>query len=179
MPLSKSGKCLIHDIDLKARNARVAQAFKKNHPAEFSLQRQRAGHNGFMATGERRGWEKANEKARQWRVEHPSPPERGIINVLTEQNINHYQREYPWGNGSALDFAWVSARYAIEAEGYRAGGFGDPVGRCAKQDAKVAQLEREGWVVFRYVPETTLLEQVVEFARMASAREEQNAELPF
>lgn len=167
MPLRK-GKCLIHNTDLSKRNRKVARAFKRNHPEAFSLQRKKAGHNGFVATGGIKGWEWVNEKARQWRLKHPSQPEQVIIDRLAQEGLNHYEREYPVGN-SSLDFAWANARYAIECE-FHPNNFGDET-RKVKQDEKIARLIAEGWTVLRYAPSDSI-ETLVEFARVASQKEQ-------
>lgn len=178
----RGGKCVTHDADLSARNKRVAQAFATNHPAAFTAQRRRAGHFGFVATGGKHGWEAMNEKARQYRLNHPSQPERDLIEAFSEQSINHYERELVvTPDGTTIDFGWSAARRGIEVEGHRAGGFGDPETRRAKQDRKVARLEAEGWLILRYDPTIDPLERALEFARVASAKEEtaHEQEIPF
>lgn len=180
IPLS-GGRCMTHDSNLSKRNRKVARSFKKNNPEAFAEQRSQAGKKGYIATGGRLGWEIANEKARQYRLAHPSKPEQTMIDEFSLQGINHYQRELIVDtDGTTVDFGWTSARCAIEIEGYRVGGFGNPEARRAKQDAKVIGLEQLGWTVLRYDPNDTI-ELAVEFARIASAKEAstRDEELPF
>jgi hypothetical protein len=126
------GRCPTHDVDLSKRNSRVARAFKKNSPDRFQAQRSAAGKCGFKATGEMLGWDKANELAREWRIKHPSEPERWAIGVLAAAGLNHYEREYPVLGRSALDIAWPEAMRAIEINGHQGkAAFGETEPRAA------------------------------------------------
>lgn len=164
------GKCPTHDADLSARNSAVAAAFARRDPAAFIAQRRAAGKRGFAATGAAQGWEKANDKAREWRIAHPSGPEQWAIDVLAQAGINHYQREYPVLDGSALDIAWPEARCAIEINGHQSKpAFGEPCARSERHADKVAALQSDGWQVLviditgGYTPAAA--EQLVQFAR--------------
>lgn len=142
------GKCPTHDVDLSKRNARVAKAFKKHDADGFRAQRSAAGKRGFAATWAMLGWEKANELAREWRIKHPSEPERWAIGVLEAAGLNHYEREYPCLGASAIDIAWPEQHMGIEVNGHQARpAFGETEPRAERHAAKVERLSAEGWNV--------------------------------
>lgn len=144
------GKCPTHDCDLSARNSRVAQAFKAEHPRRFTRQRRAAGHNGFVATGGKLGWAKANEAARLWRLEHPSGPEQWVIGILAAAGLVGFEREADvLGDGRPVDFAFREWQIVIECNGHQdKPSFGEPRARFEKHQKKMADLYTAGWRAF-------------------------------
>jgi very-short-patch-repair endonuclease len=170
------GKCPTHDCDLSQRNMLVAAAFYRRDRAAFTAQRRSAGKRGYAATGAAQGWEKANEKAREWRLAHPSSPEQWALDVLAQAGLNHFEREYPVLDGSALDLAWPEARMGVEVNGHQAKpSFGETEPRAERHAAKVAALTAAGWQVlvldFTATARETAAEQLIQFARQAQPQE--------
>jgi hypothetical protein len=140
------GRCPTHDVDLAARNAAVRASFRAHDKAAYYAHQTRAAKAGFKAAGLTIDWVFANERARLWRVDHPSEPERWAISVLESAGLNHYVREYPVLNGCSLDLAWPDAKRAVEIWGHQTKpSFGETVPRAAKQERKLIQLEEDGW----------------------------------
>lgn len=148
LPLN-GGRCATHDCDLAARNAHVRASFAAKHPHEYAAHQVKAGKAGYQAAGARHGWEKVIERARLWRIEHPSEPERWAIGVLAEAGINHYQREYPVLDGSySVDFAWPDSRRAIEIDGHPSRASADEQVRRQERTAhKRNELTADGWAM--------------------------------
>lgn len=141
-------KCPTHSpkVNLKERNSKVAKAFKINNPNGFTAQRSHAGHNGFLATGANKGWEKANEKARQWRMEHPSQPEREVIKIL--QSLSYwFEREALIFDNCPVDFL-LKNNLVIEVNGHQfKPSFGEVDSREEKQVKKIRRLQEAGYQV--------------------------------
>lgn len=167
--LNPNGLCPVHNCDLSARNAAVAAAFRARDPEAFKQQRSAAGRKGYLATGARQGWERANEYARQHRLKHPSAPEQWALDVLADAGLNHYTREYPLDGGQSIDLAWPDARLAVEVNGHQhKPSFGEESPRAAKQARKVAALEAEGWrvlVIDATGDRDAAAQQLIQFAR--------------
>lgn len=146
----RGGKCMTHDTDLAARNRKVVAAAKANDPARFLEQRAYAGHLGYVATGGKHGWEKANRYAIEHRKAHRSGPELWCEQVLTEAGYLGFVREHQVDNDPrTIDLAFEGPRVAIEINGHQdKPAFGETVSRAAKHAAKVAWLESLGWRVF-------------------------------
>jgi very-short-patch-repair endonuclease len=107
----------------------------------------RAGKAGYQATGERKGWSKANEYARRWRLGHPSEPERWVMSILDGAGIQ-YEREYPVLDRYSIDLARPDERIAIEVNGHQhKASFGEDEPRAEKHAEKCAALEGDGWTV--------------------------------
>lgn len=147
--LSATGKCPVHDLtDLRARNAKVAQAFRQNNPDAFLAQRRAAGHLGHVATGGSKGWARANERAIAWRKQHRSEPERWCEQVLTDAGYTAFEVEYQIDDDPrTLDVAFVADNICLENGHQHACAFGETEPRAAKHAKKVAWLEERGWRV--------------------------------
>ena len=167
-----NGKCMTHDCDLTSRNQRVAASFHRRNPAAFRAQRRAAGKRGYAATGGAKGWEVANEKAREWRVAHPSGPEQWALEVLTQAGLNHYQREYLVAENTTLDIAWPQARMGVEINGHQSmAAFGETTPRAQHHAEKITAIESAGWRVL--VIDTTgdrvsAAMQLIQFAQQAN-----------
>lgn len=125
------------------------QRWARSHVKKESLQA--AGRAGFKAAGGKLGWEKVNEKARQWRLANPSGPERKVIEILDSLGET-YKREHPVGNRS-IDFAWPEKKFGIEVNGHQfKKSFGEDYTREASQEYKLRELAEAGWsiVVIRH-----------------------------
>lgn len=147
----RGGKCATHDADLSSRNQKVAAAWRANNPAAFIAQRKLSGRAGFVAAGGE-GWRcEQSEKARLWRLAHPSEPERWVMDVLLEHLslTVSYDREYVIeGDERAVDFAMPEERCVIECAGHQyKASFGETEPRAARLADKVAWLEALGWHV--------------------------------
>ena len=143
--------CPTHDCDLSSRNAKVAAAWRANNPEDFTAQRRSSGRAGFEKVGGEIWRTEQSEKARQWRLAHPSKPERVVMEILMEHlslNVS-YDREYVIeGDERAVDFAFPEQKCVIEVAGhqYRAS-FGESAPRASKFAQKIAWLEALGWNV--------------------------------
>jgi hypothetical protein len=131
---------MTHDCgSLSKRNRAVARSFKERDPDGFFRQRSTAGKLGFQATGGMHGWQKAHEKARQYRLENPSEPERWMMGVLSEAGFTDYEREYPLHGGYSLDFV-LDGVVAIEVNGHQhKPSFGEGAPRAQGQREKIAR----------------------------------------
>lgn len=171
------GKCPTHDTDLSKRNAAVARAFKANNPEGFASQRRAAGRRGYLATGARQGWARANEMARQWRKHHPSGPERWALAVLESASLNHFEREYDLGDGYSVDLAWPDAKRAVEIWGHQnKPSFGETEPRAAKQERKLIALEESGWRILVIDPTQDREAEAARLIAFARASQPENSE---
>lgn len=148
MRLSLSGKCPVHDLmDLSARNSKVAQNFRERDLAAFTAQHSAAGKLGYAKTGIEQ-WAYATELARQWRLQHPSEPERVVSDLLLQMTgmTAHYDREYIINSDPrAVDFAFPESKCCIEVTDMD----GHPTfGRSDKQRSKLEWLASLGWSVY-------------------------------
>lgn len=120
------------------------QRWARAHVKRESLQR--AGRAGFKAAGGKLGWEKVNEKARQWRLDHPSGPEKQVMAILDAHGEN-YTREFPFGNRS-IDFAWPEKMFGLEINGHQyKKSFGEDHSREETQAFKLRELTAAGWKI--------------------------------
>jgi|GEM_PF-4773737 len=150
LPL-RGGKCPTHDSDLSSRNQKVSAAWRANNPDGFVAQRKTSGRAGFEKVGGEAWRLQQSEKARQWRLAHPSEPERWIIDVLLEHlalDVS-YDREYVIdGDERAVDFAFPEQRCVIEVLGHQyKASFGESAARMTRVEAKIAWLESLDWKV--------------------------------
>jgi hypothetical protein len=143
------GRCPTHDADLSKRNAAVRASFAERSPAAYAAHQRQAGRRGFIANGGKHGWEKAHERARLWRLENPSEPERWALSVLESAGVNHFTREYPVLEGHSLDIAWPDCRRAIEINGHQhKPAFGEAQPRSeTRQKYKLEHLGADGWQI--------------------------------
>lgn len=181
-PCKLGQPCPVHEtVDLSARNAAVARSWRERDPEGFTAQRSKAGKAGYLATGARKGWAVANERARQYRLKHPSEPEQWAIGVLEAAGLNHYEREHPVAGGSALDFAWPAALRGIEINGHQArASFGESEPRLERQTQKTKKLAAEGWqilVVDATADRGAGAAAIVEFARAAQPIERADGQI--
>lgn len=144
----RGGVCFLHDrTDLAARNAKVANAFRENNPEAFRAQRVASGKRGFQKVGGMIWWAEQTEKARLWRIEHPSAHEQTLCELLTRLLALdvHYDRDVIInGDPRAVDVILYRdgvARAAIEATESRQH---VTFGRAEKLARKVAWLEDLG-----------------------------------
>lgn len=147
----RGGKCPTHDSDLSSRNQKVAAAWRANNPESFAAQRKRSGRAGYDKVGGEVWRAAQSEKARQWRLAHPSEPERWIMDVLLEHLSLTvcYDREYVIeGDERAVDFCFPEHHCVIEVLGHQQkASFGESASRMAKVETKIAWLESLGWRV--------------------------------
>lgn len=146
----RGGKCATHDApNLAARNSNVARAFQANNPEAFIAQRRAAGHLGYVATGERLGWQRANQFAITYRKKHRSEPERWCEGVVRDAGYSAFETEYQVDDDPrTLDFAFVAEQVCLEVNGHQDKcAFGETESRAAKHAQKVAWLESLGWKV--------------------------------
>lgn len=107
------------------------------------------GHKGFIACGGAKGWAKANAHAAQWRIAHPSEPERWALDLLTSRNLNHFKREYAVDeDGHTVDLAWPDRKVAVEINGHQSKpSFGESEPRLSNQQRKIESMIEQGWTV--------------------------------
>ncbi len=146
----KAGRCATHDADLKKRNRKVRRAFAHNDPAGFAAHQRQAAKAGFAATAHNHDWAKAHEKARQWRIKHPSQPEQWALGVLASRGLSHFEREWQFGDDGryTLDLAWPEYKLGVEVDGHPRDW--NPAllsDRRRRQARKIASLESQGWTV--------------------------------
>lgn len=142
----KAGRCATHDADLKKRNRKVRRAFARNDPAAYAAHQRQAGRRGFDVTSaSNRPY--ALERARQWRLEHPTEPERWALGVLAARGLNHFEREHVAGDWT-LDLAWPAHKLAVEVDGRPNDDFlADRQHRLERQARKLDELAAAGWNV--------------------------------
>lgn len=148
----RGGVCFLHDrTDIADRNAKVARAFRDHNPEGFRQQRKTAGRAGFTAAGGEVWRAEQSEKARQWRLAHPSKPERVVMEILMEHLslTVSYDREYVIeGDERAVDIAFPEQCCVIEIAGHQyKASFGESASRATKFEQKIAWLENLGWNV--------------------------------
>lgn len=146
----RGGKCPTHDApNLAARNRKVARAFKKNNLEAFTAQQRAAGHLGYVATGGKHGWQRANQLAIAYRQKHRSPPERWCEGVVSDAGYTTFVTEHQIDEDArTLDLAFVPEKVCIEVNGHQdKPAFGETESRAAKHARKVAWLESLGWKV--------------------------------
>ena len=161
------------------------QRMARSHVKRESLQA--SGHKGFIATGGKIGWKRANRKAADWRIAHPSEPERWALSVLESAGLNHFVREHePFkSNCKTVDIAWPDEKVCIEVNGHQSKpSFGETTPRVDKQAIKIRGLRRAGWKVL--VVDATgdreqAAAQLIEFVKRNTKQQtpEQDEELPF
>lgn len=172
------GLCPTHDCDLAARNAAVRQSFRRRDKAAFYAHQLRAAKAGFKAAGLTVDWVFAHERARLWRLDHPSEPERWAIAVLESANLNHFAREHPIPDGCSLDFAWPAVRRAVEIWGHQnKPSFGEAEPRAAKQERKLIALEEAGWRILIIDPTQDREAEAARLIAFARASQPENTAL--
>jgi very-short-patch-repair endonuclease len=108
----------------------------------------RNGAKGYAAAVARHGKEFASEKARAWRLEHPSKPEQEVMRILRllgapeperEFRVPHLEFQPCW-----VDFAWPETKRVIEVYGrfHR-----DHEERMERDARKCVALAKAGWNV--------------------------------
>lgn len=167
--------CPTHNHKLAARNAKVRASFASRDPQAYAAHQSEAGRRGYQAAGAKVGWEKMIEKARQWRLAHPSGPERWAIGLLEQAGLNHYEREYPLSDGYSLDIAWPEHKRAIEIDGHPSrASESEQLRRQARQEHKLAELAAEGWqvlVIDATTDRAAGAAAIVEFVRAAQPQD--------
>ena len=111
------------------------------------------GRKGFRATAERHGVERAHERAREYRLAHPSAPEQLLMRRLLDLGLlpgRDYQREYqePFAgpHGYCLDFAFLTSGKAVEVDGQGRLYSLHPE-RRGREAQRLRDLEEIGWQV--------------------------------
>lgn len=163
-----------------AGKARAAQFTRESQQAARACVRREslvaAGKKGFRVTGEKHGFAKAWQKAREYRLAHPSGLEREMERLLAEWDLSvGCEREYEAGERIWLDFAWPAAKVAVEVNGriHRIPAL-DPDGRMERyQREKVQRLGVDGWVVI--VVDDTRLGEIEDALRSLLSRQVSNA----
>lgn len=172
-PCQLPKNCPVHlHCNLSARNAKVRASFAAHHPEAYAAHQVHAAKRGFAATADKHGASRATEKAREYRLAHPSEPERWAMAVLGQAQLNHFSREYPVLDGNySVDFAWPDARRAIEIDGHpsRADAT-EETRRAERQALKAQQLTADGWqllVIDATRDRAAGAQSIIEFARAA------------
>lgn len=140
----RGGKCPTHDCDLHSRNSRVAQNFQTNRPDATHAQRSKAGRAGYDKVGGLVWWAEQTDKARQWRLEHPSAHERVVIELLLQTlaiDVNYDREVVLEGDPRAVDFVLYRGERAVCAIEVTQSATHATFGRDEKLKAKVAWLE--------------------------------------
>jgi very-short-patch-repair endonuclease len=167
------GRCPTHDVDLSARNAAVRSSYRRRDRTAYRAHQSTAGKAGFRAAGLSGNFELIAEKARLWRIKHPSEPERWALRVLESAGLNHFVREYDLGRGYSIDLAWPDTKRAIEIDGHPSRADAkEQVKRARRAQYKAGVLTAAGWQVL-VIDATTDREAqgqlLIEFARAAQA----------
>lgn len=146
----RGGMCFVHDLtDLAARNAKIAQQFREKNPEAFTQQRRAAGRAGYAKVGGVVWWTEQTEKARLWRLEHPSAHERTVMDALLHLLALdvHYDREVIFDDPRAVDFVLYRNRQAVAAIEVTESENRATFGRDDKLAAKVEWLKSLGLAV--------------------------------
>lgn len=162
----RGGLCPVHDNleaareRLRAMGKRGGQTRATQFDSEFQQNArshvkreslQRAGRAGYAQVGGEVWRCEQSEKARQWRLAHPSEPERWVIEILMEHLslTVSYDREYVIeGDERAVDFAMPDERCVIEVVGHQyKASFGETAPRAGKFADKIAWLASLGYHV--------------------------------
>lgn len=149
-----NGKCLTHSLSddkLKARNSKVRASFAEAQPIEYKRHQHRAAKLGFKATAQLHGFAAAYEKSRLYRIEHPSAPEKRVMEILDAAGVE-YEREYPFGQDGryTIDFV-LDGKIGLFINGYqyKDAPFGnDGQAIREKQARQVEYLQANGWIIY-------------------------------
>lgn len=143
----RGGICPTHDLPperLATRNSKVAHSAKANHPRKYRQQHKECGRAGYVAVGGEVWWQDQTEKARLYRLAHPSAPEQWTMDVLEVAGFTGYEREVKLlGDARAVDFYFPDLNLALEVWAHQdKPSFGERKARFEKQCDKLGDLAR-------------------------------------